>query len=140
MKVIIKKTGQIKNVSDGHARNFLLPRGLAEIATEDAVKKNQQKQMTEKEQRAAQEKEWESFRRAIEQKQLLIVMPANNEGILFGAVTSKELQAALRAEQMIIEERWIVEKLHIKEVGDYTATIQFPHAESATVRFTVQKQ
>ncbi len=140
MKVIIKKTGQIKNVPDGYARNFLLPNGLAEIATEQAVASNQQQQAVRKQQQAEREKEWMELAAVIGKKQLLLTGPANDDGVLFGAVTAKELVAALKKDGITLEEGWIVEKLHVKQTGSYTATILFPNQQSATLNFTVQKQ
>lgn len=139
MKVIIKKTGQMKNVPDGYARNYLLPRGLAEIATEQAVQKNQQEQLTQQQQRAAQEKAWEELARTLEKNPLVLKESANNEGVLFGAVTNKEVVSALRNSGITIEEGWITEKLHIKQTGNTTTTVKFPNGQIATLNITVQK-
>ena len=140
MKVIIKKTGQLKNVSDGYARNFLLPRGLAEIATDDAVEKNQKQQAVRQQQRAEQEKEWTALKQVLEKKRLVLTEPANDEGVLFGAVTTKERPTARVKDGVGVEEGRTTHKLHIKQSGDYPATLQFPNRQSATLQFTVQKQ
>ena len=128
MKVILQqdvkgqgKKGELINVSDGYARNFLFPRNLAIQSTPEnlTVMKQQQKaklRKLEAEKAAA---------RAIATKleEVLVKIPARSGGAggkLFGAVTSKEISEALFEQHGIeIEKNRIVQETHIKTFGSY---------------------
>lgn len=95
------KKGELINVSDGYARNFLLPRGLAMEATADALntKKNADAaaaRRIEKERAAAQE-----LKKALEASPVKIYARAGTGGKLFGSVTTKEISEALKQQHGI---------------------------------------
>ena len=128
MKVILQqdvkgqgKQGQLINVADGYARNFLLPRKLAIVATEDNV-------VVMKQQEKARLKKMEADKAAAlsvaEKLEGMVVKVAARSGgtggKLFGAVTSKEISEALLEQHGIeIEKNKIVQDEHIKTFGSY---------------------
>lgn len=140
MKVVIKKTGQVKNVPDGYARNFLIPKGLAVPATEDAVAQAAKSQAVAKQQREQEMQEWEEMKRTLGAVQLELHLPANDAGLLFGAVTAKELVAALKEKGFTVQPQWFVDGVHIKHVGEHTVAVHLPNKAVVAVQCVVQKQ
>ena len=128
MKVILQedvkgqgKKGELVNVSDGYARNFLLPRKLAIVATAESmtVMKQQEKARLKK-----IEADKAAARSIAERLQSVVVkIPARSGGAggkLFGAVTSKEISEALFEQCKIeIEKNKIMQDEHIKTFGSY---------------------
>ena len=146
MKVILQqdvqgkgKKGELVNVSDGYARNYLLPRKLAIAATEDnvAVMKQQEKARLRK-----QEADKAAAKDIAERLQSIVVkIPARSGGTggkLFGAVTSKEISEAL-AEQcgIEIEKNKIVQEENIKTFGSYEVKCKLGFEISGTINVLV---
>lgn len=131
MKVILNqdikkigKKGEIKDVSDGYARNFLFPKKLAEPATEGAIKRSEEQQ---KEARQEEMEEKNKLRKlASNLKDKIITLRAKEkDGKLFGSITSREIQKALKEMGFEIEEKKIVLSSPIKEIGEHKAEIEF---------------
>jgi len=128
MKVILQedikgqgKKGQMIDVSDGYARNYLIPRKLVVVATNEnlAVMKQQEKTRQRK-----QEADKAAALETAEKLQgLLVKIPARSGGAggkLFGAVTSKEISEALLAQHgLAIEKNKIIQEEHIKTFGSF---------------------
>lgn len=114
------KKGEMKEVSEGYARNFLLPRNLAMKATTDnmnalKLKEKAKEVQMEKERAAAQE-----AAKKLEGIFVIIKAKAGTAGKLYGAVTSKEISEALAAQHGIeIEKNKIVQLEPIKSFGTY---------------------
>lgn len=112
----IGKKGQIKNVPDGYARNFLLARKLAVVATPAAiaeVKKNEkkEKQNIESEKQMAQK-----LAQSLDGKKIVLKVKAKN-GKLFGSVTAKEIASELKKMGFSISEK-AIDVQHLKELGE----------------------
>lgn len=105
MKVILQqdvksqgKKGQLIEVSDGYARNFLLPKKLAVPATAENVNTMRQQEKARKAQEAAEKAEAEATAKKLEGLTVKIAAKAGEGGRLFGAVTAKEVSEALSAQ------------------------------------------
>ena len=105
MKVILQqdvkgqgKKGQMVEVSDGYARNFLLPKKLAVIANAENVNTMKQQEKARKAQEAAEKAEAEALSKKLEGITVKVAARAGEGGRLFGAVTSKEISEALSAQ------------------------------------------
>ena len=105
MKVIFKvdvkgqgKKGELKEVSDGYARNFLLPRGLAAEATNDNINTHNLKEKAKAAQIAREKAQAEENAKKLSGVQVTIRAKAGKNGKLFGAVTSQEISDALKAQ------------------------------------------
>lgn len=132
----IGKKGDIKDVSEGYARNFLLPKKLAEIATTAAVQKNIE---TKNKLAAEKEKELDQVRLVAEKMkalQLQITAPEKN-GKLFGSINAKNIADELRKNNFSVAEKCILLLKPIKEIGDYAIKIDFGHNIAATIKLTV---
>ena len=115
------KKGQMLEISDGYARNYLLPRKLAVEATADAVntKKMNDKAAAEKE--ARERAEAVEISRKLRELTLTVAAKGGGAGKLFGSVTNQEIADALKANAGIsLDKRKIVISDPIKNVGTYT--------------------
>lgn len=115
------KRGEMKEVSDGYARNFLIPKGLAKEASKDSLN-TLRLQDKAKQARIAEEKA-AAFAAAdkLSGVQVVIKARAGKEGKLFGAVTSQEISDALKEQFGIeVEKNKIVQGDPIKAYGKYT--------------------
>jgi large subunit ribosomal protein L9 len=133
MQVILKKdvqnlgeAGDLVNVKDGYARNFLLPQKVAEVATEGALKNREQNLVRIK---AKQEKlhqaALETAKKIEELAQLEISAKAGESGKLFGTITTKKLTEELLAKSGIeIDRKTVSLNAPINKVGEYKMTIK----------------
>lgn len=131
------KRGDIKNVSDGYARNFLLPKKLAEIATETAIQKN----LAQKEKRAAVEKsELEKVQKLAEeiQGQEIVMKAKEKDGKLFGAISVKAIAKEFKKKGIVVSEKSIILEDPIKEVGEYQIKIKLEHGIEAEANLLVE--
>ena len=145
MKVILQqdvkgqgKKGQMVEVSEGYARNFLLPRKMAIAATADAINTMNLK---EKARRAEEARQKEAAMAAAERlKALLVKIPAKAGagGRLFGAVTTKEISDALKAQHNVdIPKQKLVLDDPIKAFGTYQVKARLGYEISGTVNVLV---
>ncbi|MBI2475723.1 MAG: 50S ribosomal protein L9 [Candidatus Taylorbacteria bacterium] len=132
MKIIllhdVPKVGRkydIKNVSDGHALNLLVPRGLAEVATPSALKKAEKLKMAEAEGKKVQEDLLLMNLKAVEGATIEIKEKANEKGHLFAGIHKEEIIARVKADQHIdLPPEFIVMDKPIKEVGEHSVEIK----------------
>ena len=132
------KKGQILDVADGHARNFLIPRKLATPATAEALNehKKQEKSREIREQRLKEEAQ----ATAEKMKTIKVVIPmlAGSQGRFFGSVTNKEIADALNEQFGIAVEKNRIELSdHIKNYGTYTVKCRLGHEVSANLTVEV---
>ena len=135
MKVLLKadvkgqgKKGEIINVSDGYARNFLFPRKLAVIADAKAEYEVKNKKEAELHKIEADKQKAKELGERISQITLKIVSTSTNDGKLYGSVTSANIAEALKSKENIdIDKRKINLEDHIKSFGTYVVEIKvFP--------------
>ncbi len=127
MKVILQqdvkgqgKKGQMVEVSEGYARNFLLPRKLAIAATTDAINTMNLKEKARKAEEARQKAEAEATAEKLKECMVKLTAKAGNGGRLFGAVTTKEISEGLKAQFNIdIPKQKLVLEDPIKAFGSY---------------------
>ena len=127
MKVILQqdvkgqgKKGQMVEVSEGYARNFLLPRKLAIVATTDAINTMNLKEKARKAEEARQKAEAEATVEKLKECMVKLTAKAGNGGRLFGAVTTKEISEGLKAQFNIdIPKQKLVLEEPIKAFGSY---------------------
>ena len=146
MKVILQqdvkdqgKKGQMINVSDGYARNFLLPRKLAVEATSDNV--NKMKTQEKARLKKMEQERAEALRTAEKLESCFVKISAKSAGPggrLFGSITSMEISEALRTQCGVgIEKNRIVLPEHIKNYGSYEVKCKLGHEVSGTIHLIV---
>ena len=134
------KKGQMIEVSDGYARNYMLPRKIAMEATTDAVNTMRMNDKATAE-RIAREKA-EALDTANKLRQMTVVVKAKGggQGRLFGAVTNAEIAAALEKTGIKLDKRKIVLNENIKNVGTYTVTCKLGYEISAPLSVKIEEQ
>ena len=132
------KKGEMKEVSDGYARNYLLPRKLATEATADNINALKLKEKARAAQMAKEKAQAEENARKLSGVQVIIRAKAGNGGKLFGAVTSQELSKALKEQFDIdIEKNKIVQADPIKTFGAFTVKAKLGYEVSGTINLLV---
>ncbi len=132
------KKGEMKEVSDGYARNYLIPRGLAAEATADNINAMKLKEKAKAAQIAREKAQAEENARKLEGVQVLIRARAGSSGKLFGAVTSQEICDALKEQFDIdIEKNKIVQSEPIKTFGSYTVKAKLGYEVSGSINVLV---
>ena len=137
----IGKKGEIKEVSDGYARNFLIPRRLAVKATEGNIKHllDEKKQEKEKEERIR--KRSEEILNKLSKKVWEIRVKAGSAGKLFGSLTSSSIAEMLsKATGEEIDKRWVKVKKPIKEIGTYEIDVKLPGGVRGKIKVKIERE
>ena len=139
MKVILQKDvkgkgkkGQMIEVSDGYARNYMLPRKIAVEATADAVNTMRMNDKAAAEKAAKERAEAVEVSKRLRDMILVVTAKGGGAGRLFGSVTNQEIADALKSSSGIaLDKRKIVVSDPIKNVGTYTVTCKLGYEISA---------
>jgi len=147
MKVIllkdIRNLGRkldVKHVSDGYARNFLVPRGLARLASQDALD-DLDEELRKREMLATEELEaTQGAAEELDGLDVYVIAKADETGTVYGGVTPKIIQKALSEMGVTIDESVIKIKEPIKEVGEYHVTVELEHGIEAEIKVIVEAE
>ena len=132
------KKGEMKEVSQGYARNYLLPRGLATEATADNINAMKQKEKAKAAQAAREKAQAEENAKKLGAVQVVIRAKAGGAGKLFGAVTSEAISKAMKEQHGIdIEKNKIVQAEPIKTFGSFTVKAKLGYEVSGTINLLV---
>ena len=135
------KRGEMKEVSDGYARNYLLPRKLASEATPDMINAFKLKEKAKKAQMAREKAQAEENAKRLEGVVVKISARAGQGGRLFGAITSQEISDALREQHGIeIEKNKIVQSEPIKSFGNFEVKAKLGYEVSGKINVLVVEQ
>lgn len=147
MKVILKKdivtlgdAGEVVEVKNGYANNYLIPQGIALRATEGALRaldteRKQQAKKIEQQRIAARE-----IADRLQQLSLKVSAKAGESGKLFGTVTSGDIAEALKKEGVSVDRRKISLEAPIKALGNYEVGVKLFMDVSATLKVTVEAE
>ncbi|MBE0447777.1 MAG: 50S ribosomal protein L9 [Actinobacteria bacterium] len=147
MKVILKeavgglgKVGDVVDVADGYAQNYLIPRGMAVMATPGTLKDWAQRKAALAKKEAQEREEAQALADRLKDKEVKIEARVGDGGRLYGSVTSREIAAAIKAQLKIKVDRKKIELPDsIKELGIYPVTIKVYPGVDATVNVNVVK-
>ncbi len=147
MKVILLKDvkglgskGEVIEAKDGYARNYLIPKGLAVIATESSIREAEHRQ---KAQDARDEKALEAARELkekIEQEVFNLSVKAGESGRIFGSVTNMDIAEAVQAAGYKVDKKDILLADHIKEVGHHSVEVRLHPDVSAWIKVEVKEE
>ena len=147
MKVIILKeteelgkVGNTREVADGYARNFLIPKGIAKPATEGAEKEIETLKETQAKKSEEELKTAEELAESMEGLSLEISAKADESGKLFGAISQEDIAKALKEDGFKIEKSKINISEPIKEIGEHEAIVSFDHGLEARVGIIVVRE
>ena len=134
------KKGQMIEVSDGYARNFMLPKKLAQEATADAINTMRMNDKATQERIAREKAEALALSKQLREMTVVVTAKGGGAGKLFGSVTSQEIADALKAKSgIVIDKRKIVVSDPIKNVGTYTVTCKLGYEITAPLTVKIEE-
>ena len=135
------KKGQLIEVSDGYARNYMLPRKLAVEATADNVNTMRMTNKAMQEKRQREREEAVAVSQRLREITLTVRAKGGGAGRLFGSVTSQEIADALKAQEgIVLDKRKILLDEQIKTVGNYTVKVKLGYEVSGELKLTIVEQ
>jgi len=147
MKIILKEdlsnlghAGDIKTVSDGYGRNYLLPRGLAELATPGAIKSWQTSAEKRAKRVAAEKEAVKAVAGAVEGKTLTFTRAVSEDGTMFGSVAKSDIVKKLAESDIKIDKDVIKLDASIKTIGSTDVSLSFKHDVTAKIKVVVNSQ
>ena len=133
------KKGQMIEVSDGYARNFMLPKKLAIEATADAINTMKMNDKATQERIAKEKAEALATATKLRGMTLTVQAKGGGQGRLFGAVTNAEIAVALEKTGIKLDKRKIVLNENIKNVGTYTVTCKLGYEINAPLTVKIEE-
>ena len=133
------KKGQLLEVSDGYARNFMLPKKLAIEATPDAINTMRMNDKATQERIAREKAEALATSKKLREMTVIVKAKGGGAGRLFGSVTNAEVAAALEKQGVKLDKRKIVLGETIKNVGTYTATCKLGYEITAPLTVKIEE-
>lgn len=144
MKVILKqnvnklgKKGDVKNVSNGYGRNFLIPNGYAVLASNQEINKVQEEKNQALKEAETELNHFQNIVSEIDGFELEMPVKTNEEGGLFGSVTNKHIAESLKQEGFEVDKKYIKLESPIKEIGEYDLNLEFPHNLEANIKVII---
>ena len=134
------KKGQMLEVSDGYARNYMLPRKMAIEATADAVNTMRMNDKATQERIAREKAEAMETAKKLREMTVTVTAKGGGNGRLFGSITNQEIADALKAKTGIaLDKRKIVIADAIKNVGTYTVTCKLGYEITAQLTVKIEE-
>ncbi|MBQ8834429.1 MAG: 50S ribosomal protein L9 [Oscillospiraceae bacterium] len=133
------KKGQMIEVSDGYARNFMLPKKLAIEATPDAINTMRMNDKATQERIAREKAEALATAKKLRELTVTVTAKGGGAGRLFGSVTNAEIADALAKQGIKLDKRKIVLSDPIKNVGTYTVTCKLGYEISAPLTVKIEE-
>jgi len=133
------KKGQMIEVSDGYARNFMLPKKMAIEATADAINTMKMNDKATQERIAREKAEALAVSKKLRAMTLVVKAKGGGAGRLFGAVTNAEIAAALEKQGVKLDKRKIVLGENIKNIGTYTVTCKLGYEINAPLTVKIEE-
>lgn len=133
--------GEVKTVADGYGRNYLLPRGLAVLATPSAVKRAERIKQAAIEKRAREKADLGALAQVISSMNLVFNVRTGEKGKLYGSITSAQIADAIaRHIGSEFDKRKVALREPIREIGTYTVPVRLSAEVAPTVTVVVQQE
>ncbi len=146
MKLILKDTvkglgkiGEIVDVRDGYARNYLLPKGFGLLTTPRNIKAFEHAKRVVADKIKKEKLQMGEVAQRIAALTLSIPVEANEEGHLFGSVTARDISDALMVQGIEMDRNNIVLEKPIKELGSFFISVVLPHETTAQIKVEVTR-
>jgi ribosomal protein L9 len=134
------KKGEVKDVSEGYARNFLFPRGLAKEASQGNLKTLEVQKQSEARRKQQEKEEAEALGKRLDAMTVVIKAKAGDGGRLFGAITSKQVAEALAKEGIDVDKRKIELDEPIRTLGVTKVPVKLHPQVRATLSVQVTEE
>lgn len=136
----VGRKNDVKDVSDGYARNFLFPKNLAKPASEAALKSlGEQKARGERE-KSEEHKKLSALAEKLKSLTLTFQVKLGEKGRAFGSVTVVKIRDALKKHGIEVDKDWILLEEPIKTTGDKMVNIKFPQGIMGEVKIIVESE
>jgi len=129
--------GDIVEVSEGYARNYLLPQRIAMVPTEQKIKAMAEEKAKRTEQRKFDDERLQKAVQKVDGAEAVIAAKVNEQGHLFGSITESQIAENLRLQGFEVADKAVHLDGHIKELGQYTVELKFAANVTAKVKVTV---
>ena len=129
--------GDVVEVNEGYARNYLLPQGLAKVATEANIRTIAKEKARRAEQRIRARNRLEKAAQAVDGAEAVLAAKANEQGVLFGSVAEHQIASNLREQGFEVADGVVQLPEHIKHLGTHSVTLKFAEGLAATVSVVV---
>jgi len=131
--------GDVVRVRRGYARNFLLPRGLAAVASRGNVRQIEHEKAVQAQRIAKLRNAQEQVVLELGKVTLMVAKEAGEDGKLFGSVTANDVLEGLKAKDVEVDKKKLIMPAQpIKEVGSYEIGVKLPYGLTATVKLEVK--
>jgi len=127
------EAGEIHEVADGYGRNYLIPQGLARVATDGVVRHQREVQRQQARKEAVKKEQAEELKKELEDMQVVFSAKTGEDNRIFGTVTTQQIAVELSNRGFDIGRRDISLDEEIRHVGVYTATISLRGDVTATL-------
>lgn len=134
------KKNEVKEVKDGYARNFLIPKGLAKMATKKAMEQLEAQKEAEAQKAEQGLKEFQSLIEDIEGREFIISVKVGDESQLFESITAQKVQETLKQAGYDVKKSQIELVQPIKELGEFPIKIKFDHNLEAEITIIVEEE
>jgi len=132
--------GDVIDVKNGYARNYLLPQGLGVVPTEYNIKSLSNEKAKRSEVRRVAMEKLELVIQAVEGAEAVVAAKANEQGHLFGSVSENDIASNLREQGFEISDDMIKLSEHIKETGEHEVTVKVSADLTAAIKLVVVSQ
>ncbi len=144
MKIILKEevenlgeAGEIVEVADGYGRNYLIPQGLAEMATEGKIQQIREKQRARERRKEERRQKAQKTADELSDETFEIAVKAGEQDRLFGSVTTQDIEDVVAEAGYNIDRRDIELEENIKELGEHTITVKLFEDVTAEINLEV---
>lgn len=137
----VAKAGDIKEVADGYARNFLIPKKLAAVATSQSI--NEAKTQMEKRirEKAKTESEYKSLAAQLEGKEVVLTAKTGGKEKLYGSITAEDIASGLQsAFGVVVDKRKVEIPESIRQVGTFPVVLRLTADITANINVTVKEE
>ncbi len=134
------KKYEVKDVKDGYARNFLIPKGLAKLATEKAIKWAEEQKEAEEKKVEEELRKIQELASSIEGQEVVISAKVGEEGQLFKKINSQDISEKLAELGFDVKKEQIMLEKPISELGEFAVKIRFAHNLEAEIRVVVTEE
>ena len=132
------KKGEVKDVASGYARNFLLPKGSAILASTGALKIIQERLKLQEKKLETVKKETQKIKEELEKRIYKIEVKSGKIGKIFGAVTHKEIADLINRESNLNIDKKQIEEKPIKKLGEHIVKIKLTEGIEAQIKLKVE--
>ncbi len=135
----VARAGEVKNVSEGYGRNYLLPKKLAVVATPGEMKRLEAWRQTLEKRRTDEARQLQDLVQRLEGATVTIKAKAAETGHLYGSVSAAEIAEALTAAAIAaVEKKWVELEAPLRQVGEHAVVVRLSPQHMASIKVIVE--